>query len=105
MIYHASGRAVCWPRKTQMLNNAVYFLLLLIASPSFSVKHCAHRGFNGCCIEQSRKLSEPYGIRASQFLSLRGGSGSLASMFSDAGELLYDPSRYGGHFQCKALQQ
>jgi hypothetical protein len=106
MIYHTSGRAVSWPRKAQMLHNTVYFLLLLSAHPSFSIKgsHSVQGRLSDGWIEHSRQLSEPYAIRATQFLSLRGGAGSLASMFSDTGELLYDPSRCGGHFQCKALQ-
>ncbi len=95
----AGGRVLCWPRKALMLHHAVYFLLLLVAIPSFSIKstHSVHRVLNDGSIEHPQKFSEPYGIRITQLLSLRGGAGTLSSMFSDTGELLYDPSRCGRH--------
>jgi hypothetical protein len=98
------GRVVNWPRKAHMLHNAVYLLFLLFANNSFSIKcyHNSQRVLKD--IEHSRKFSKAHDIRAAHSLSLRGGAGSLASMFSDTGELLYDPSRCGGFSCCCALQ-
>ena len=86
------GRVVTFLRKMYKARVSNYLLLLLVFC---STCHTSHQSEKPRNVHGAIAIGAWKQRLAIQSLFLRGGAGSLASMFTADGELIYDPTRCG----------